>query len=377
MAERKKFRRASLLILMLIMLFSISTSASAAIRLSATRVAMSKGRTYTLKVTGTTARVTFASANKAIATVTSKGVITGRSKGTTDIYAVVANQKYKCTVMVRQPVESVTMKYSKIKISKNKTFQLAAQVLPATANNKTLAWTSSNPKVVKVDSNGKITTLASGTATITAKATDVSGKYSRTVVEVKSSATVTPPPNPTQTSMSRRYLNSLAAMSKAVEADYKAGRPWKYVNGGGGKTTFEDARASVRYCDCALLARYAMRQIGILDTKTNWWGVIGGGIHFGGSSERQIRAHCQIIEAYKTPQQLVNEGKLLPGDICTWVGIQHTNIYAGNGKWYDAGRMSGQNGFGTSNNYTFTTWGPINGIGMTGQKVGNIIRVVK
>ena len=49
----------------------------------------------------------------------------------------------------------------------DKTIQLTASVLPAEAP-QTILWTSSNEKVAKVDSNGKVTILANGTATITA-----------------------------------------------------------------------------------------------------------------------------------------------------------------------------------------------------------------
>lgn len=50
----------------------------------------------------------------------------------------------------------------------DKTIQLSASVLPAEAP-QTILWSSSNEKVATVDSNGKVTILENGTATITAK----------------------------------------------------------------------------------------------------------------------------------------------------------------------------------------------------------------
>ena len=60
--------------------------------------------------------------------------------------------------------------------SKGGTYQFTSKVLPANATNKTLKWTSSNPKVATVDQNGKVTGISEGRVTITAEATDGSGK---------------------------------------------------------------------------------------------------------------------------------------------------------------------------------------------------------
>nr|WP_295302191.1 Ig-like domain-containing protein [uncultured Blautia sp.] len=60
--------------------------------------------------------------------------------------------------------------------TKGGTYQFTSKVLPANATNKTLKWTSSNPKVATVDQNGKVTGISEGHVTITAEATDGSGK---------------------------------------------------------------------------------------------------------------------------------------------------------------------------------------------------------
>ena len=107
---------------------------------------------------------------------------------------------------------------------------------------------------------------------------------------------------------------------------------------------------------------------------------------------------CAIISAYDTPNNLIAEGKLLPGDICTWTfDYNHTNIYAGNGLWYDAGRgsdggyvsinaLTEQYGIdrknlesdnGTSSMFIFNSFGPYASINMERAVVGQIIRVMK
>lgn len=68
--------------------------------------------------------------------------------------------------------------------SKGGTYQFTSKVLPANATNKTLKWTSSNPKVATVDQNGKVTGISEGTVTITATATDGSGKKDTAPIKV-------------------------------------------------------------------------------------------------------------------------------------------------------------------------------------------------
>ena len=70
------------------------------------------------------------------------------------------------------------------------------------------------------------------------------------------------------------------------------------------------------------------------------------------------------------------EGNLLPGDICTYVSIGHTNVYAGNGLWYEFGRCA-LNGKYVDNEYVFDSFGPVAAVNMSDTKIGTIIRLVK
>lgn len=49
------------------------------------------------------------------------------------------------------------------------TKQITATITPADADDKTITWSSSNEAIATVDSNGLITFVAEGTATITAQ----------------------------------------------------------------------------------------------------------------------------------------------------------------------------------------------------------------
>lgn len=77
------------------------SSTYAAVKLNTTELILNEGSTYTLKVTGTKSKVTWSSSNKKVATVNSKGKVTAKSPGTTNIVAKVNKKKYTCKLKVK------------------------------------------------------------------------------------------------------------------------------------------------------------------------------------------------------------------------------------------------------------------------------------
>lgn len=69
---------------------------------------------------------------------------------------------------VRQDVTGVTLDKSILTVFKTRTAQLTATVLPSTAYNKNVTWTSSDESIATVDSNGVVTGVSNGIVTITA-----------------------------------------------------------------------------------------------------------------------------------------------------------------------------------------------------------------
>lgn len=67
----------------------------------------------------------------------------------------------------KEVVGSVQLNKTELKMTKNLKEKLEAKVLPDTAKNKNVKWTSSNEDVAKVDKNGEITAVGVGNATIT------------------------------------------------------------------------------------------------------------------------------------------------------------------------------------------------------------------
>ena len=76
---------------------------------------------------------------------------------------------------IETPVASIALNVEDTQIGTNGSSQLTATITPADATMKTLYWSSDNPKVARVDQNGKVQGLSNGVATITAMAIDGSG----------------------------------------------------------------------------------------------------------------------------------------------------------------------------------------------------------
>lgn len=139
-------------------------------------VTVKVGKTTTLKATiepedATNQNVTWSSSDNAIATV-KEGVVTGHKAGTATITAETSNGlKATATVTVEEiKVTKITLSQTEAKMTIGGELRLSATIEPTDATNKHLTWSSSDPQVATVDSNGKVTALSGGKATITAKA---------------------------------------------------------------------------------------------------------------------------------------------------------------------------------------------------------------
>lgn len=157
------------------------TPTYAAVKLSAKTASIVKGKTKTLTIKGTKKKVSWSSSNKKIASVTSKGKVKGLRAGKVTIKAKVSGKTYRCAVTVKNPSPYISPTSVTLNVRGSKTLKLAY-------NKKKVKWSSSNKKIVTINSKGKVTAKKTGKATIYAKV----GKkrYSRkvTVVNPKLSA---------------------------------------------------------------------------------------------------------------------------------------------------------------------------------------------
>lgn len=117
--------------------------------------------------------VTYKSSNKKIATVSSKGTVTGKKKGTVKITATSKkNKKVKSTIKITVKdlkASSVKLNTTSKTVASGKTTTLKATVKGATGfYNQGVTWKPSNTKVATVSSKGVVKGIAAGQATITA-----------------------------------------------------------------------------------------------------------------------------------------------------------------------------------------------------------------
>lgn len=115
-------------------------------RLSKTSIKLTVGNKYNLKVTGTRQKVIWSSSNKAVATVSNKGVVTGKKTGTTKITAKIGSKKYTCTVSVKNK-KKATLKVSTKNINVNK----KASVKVTYTGSGTVTFDVADAKIVSCD----------------------------------------------------------------------------------------------------------------------------------------------------------------------------------------------------------------------------------
>ena len=116
--------------------------------------------------------VTWSCDNTAVATV-ADGVVTAVAEGTAKVTAHAGDASAVCTVTVKADVVKVTeitISEADFSLAVGETKTLTATVKPENASDKTVTWTSDQPGIASVNSNGVVTAVAAGNAKITVKA---------------------------------------------------------------------------------------------------------------------------------------------------------------------------------------------------------------
>lgn len=132
--------------------------------------------------------LTWRSSNNAVATVSSDGLITPQSPGEATITATTTdgtNLTASCQVTIVKRVKSISLSESNLTLILPETTQLFAYLTPSDATNTSLNWTSTNTSVATVDTNGLVTSVAPGTATIKATTKDGTNLTATCMVTVK------------------------------------------------------------------------------------------------------------------------------------------------------------------------------------------------
>ena len=211
----------------------ITTTVEAAVRSISLKVYNKKvyaGKSIKINVKATKgAKLSYKTSNKKIATVNSKGVITGKSAGTVKITITAKKSKYKTVkkiITVKVVRQNQKIYASNLNLTTGQRKNLGAKAKTG------LTYKSSNSKVASVDKKGNLRALKSGTVKITiyAKTSGVYNKASRTVTikvvnkaaSSKPAVTVKPttkPQPPKQTETKAPETDPPQTETKAPETD--------------------------------------------------------------------------------------------------------------------------------------------------------------
>ena len=144
-----------------------ATKAKTKIKLNCTQKTIYEGETFKLKITGAKKKVKWSSSNKNVATVSSKGVVTGIDGGddkrTCKIYATVDKKKYTCKVTICGGVDIVCIDSAIFEDDSEPIICEGQTVrLKLTNPNVKPIWTSSNPEAISVTEDGLVKGINGG-----------------------------------------------------------------------------------------------------------------------------------------------------------------------------------------------------------------------
>ena len=140
------------------------------------------GRSGKIKVKSTRgAKLSYKTSNKKIATVNSRGVVTGKKAGTVKITITAKKSKYKT---VKKTITVKVVKQNQKITARNQTLTTGQRKNLGAKAKTGLTYKSSNTKIVTVDKKGNLKALKVGTAkiTVSAKTSGIYNKASKTII---------------------------------------------------------------------------------------------------------------------------------------------------------------------------------------------------
>jgi uncharacterized protein YjdB len=131
--------------------------------------------------------VTWQSSNNNVATVNSAGVVTGVAVGSATITATSEGKSGTSALTVTQPpVSTVSVTPATVSLVVGETRQLIVTLKDSDGNvltGRTVSWSSEDPGIVTVNSNGLVTAKKRGTVDITATSEGKSDSATITVTK--------------------------------------------------------------------------------------------------------------------------------------------------------------------------------------------------
>jgi len=149
------------------------------VSLNSSSISLLKGSTFQAVATilpynAANKTVTWSSAISSVATVSSTGLITATGNGTgiITVFTQDGNKTTSIIVRVTTAITSVRLNQTSISLTRNTTYQLIPTIVPSTASNQSVTWSSSNTAIASVSSSGIVRAIAIGSAVITTQTVD-------------------------------------------------------------------------------------------------------------------------------------------------------------------------------------------------------------
>lgn len=176
--------------------------------------------------------IVWTSSNSTVATVSATGVVTAVGAGTTTIAAETGGRTAEATVTVIDRAASVSLTPSAVRVPRGRTDVLTAIIRNAAGvaltDRRAITWTTSSPTIATVNSDGTVTGVANGTASITATVEGISGVAAITVVDPVATVLITPP----SVTLSVGMTQQVTAAARDAKGAALTGRPvlWSSSN---------------------------------------------------------------------------------------------------------------------------------------------------
>lgn len=325
------------------------------VQLSNSSVTMKEeSKTKTIKVAGAEGQeVNWASADTSIAQVSQTGDITPISEGKTMVFCNIGPS----TMSIPVTIEEKDLDQQAKEVSAQAAGQAGeisgAEGTAGTAsqNTRTLADGSTTPsytasKEASSDNSGGTNTAESKKDSADKKTEGTSGTKNKTEDTRTESVDKADKVENTGGQLTGpeaivacgNYYNSV--LEKAVEN----GEKWVYSNSSkyvAQSGTFEEMLAGkIRGGNCASIANWAYRDMGIISNSEKFYGDGNGYIRNYNSGSKNLKSkldkYCTVINGKKKSfGSLMDDGKIEVGDVI--IGIGHTYIYRGNGTVFASG----------------------------------------
>jgi uncharacterized protein YjdB len=199
------------------------------VEITPSTVSMGAGQTRSLSAavsieSGLSRAVIWRSANAAVAMVSSDGLVTGVSQGTTQITAIAAadtTRRATAVVQIVPVARDIDLQPSAASIFMGDSRQLTAAVTVDTGGTAAVSWRTSNPGVASVSNSGLVTGIAAGTAIITAVSQQDTTLRATSLITVRNAIVVAVSPasvtfNPGETRSLSVSVRADAGVSTAV-----------------------------------------------------------------------------------------------------------------------------------------------------------------